>query len=172
MRRPFDPMRLASGRRDSRRWDSRRLETGPSHCARQGWKPPLRGAGPRRSLGWLGVLGLTVVLGLPPGGGKAQVEAVDGPRTPEPSTLAPVDREVFRQRYGEEALFRLKLGVESGERAPASRLGATGMCGDSWASSPQARAFQAALERKRWYDAGEELGMWRRQCGGGRGVNP
>jgi hypothetical protein len=115
------------------------------------------------------VVGLSAWVGLAPGDGMAGVEAVDGPRAPEPSTLAPVDGEAVRQRYGEEALFRLKLGVEAGERAPAPPSGTVGRCGGGWASSPQARLFQAALERKRWYEAGEALGTWRRQCGGSGG---
>jgi hypothetical protein len=104
----------------------------------------------------------------------AQAEVMKEPLSPQPSSLAPVETEAFRERYGQEALFRLKLGVEAGERSAAPLPGPAVACEAGWPSSPQGRAFQAALARQQWYGAGEALGAWRRQCGGaaGRGMAP
>jgi hypothetical protein len=89
------------------------------------------------------------------------------PLLPQPSSLTPVDTEAFRQRHGQEALFRLMLGVDSGERTSTLGIGSAAGCADGWAKAPQAQGFQAALNRKQWYEAGETLGRWRRQCGTG-----
>ncbi len=96
-----------------------------------------------------------------------QAESMREPLLPQPASLAPVETEAFRERYGQEALFRLKLGVESGERSRAAGSAPAATCETGWANSPQSRSFQAALSRKQWYDAGEALGAWRRQCGSG-----
>jgi hypothetical protein len=49
------------------------------------------------------------------------------PAEPSAASLAPVDRELLRERYGQEALFRLRLGVDEGERAAGSS-GVTRSC--------------------------------------------
>lgn len=124
-----------------------------------------RGVGPTLALA--GLIGLSGLAGLggPLEGGRAA--PLQEPLLPRPASLAPVDTEAFRQRYGQEALFRLKLGVESGERSRVPVSGPTGTCEVGWSNAPQARVFQEALAQKRWYDAGEALGGWRRQCGTG-----
>jgi hypothetical protein len=133
-------------------------------------------AGVGLTLGWFGAMGLSGWVGLAGlgglkgGGGAARAEAMREPLTPQPSSLAPVDVEGFRQRYGQEALFRLKLGVEAGERSAAGPSGAAGRCAEGWTNSAQGRAFQAALAREQWYAAGEALGLWRRHCGSGSGA--
>lgn len=91
--------------------------------------------------------------------------------TPEPSSLAPVDQQAFTQRYGDEALFRLKLGVDAGERTTPTG-GGRAACAPSWSGSAQEQAFQRALNQKHWYQAGEVLGAWRRQCGSTAGGHP
>ncbi len=54
--------------------------------------------------------GLAAVLALlVPSMGRAQ-----GILEPGNSSLAPIDREAFRQQYGQEGLFRLRLGVAGG----------------------------------------------------------
>lgn len=85
--------------------------------------------------------------------------------TPNPSSLAPIDKEAFIQRYGDEALFRLQLGVEGGERSDP-KGGGTAPCQGGWQGSEQEQRFQAAVNRKQWYAAGEIVGIWRRQCAG------
>ena len=109
----------------------------------------------------LGLTGLSgpVVVGL--GGAAARADGMKEPLSPQPSSLAPVETEAFRQRYGQEALFRLKLGVDAGERAPGPVPGRTVACEAGWAQSPQGRAFAAAVAREQWYGAGEQLGAWR-----------
>lgn len=72
------------------------------------------------------------------------------------STLAPLDVEALRQRYGQEALFRLRLGVEAarddGRSCAPSAQG--------WIGSPQQQQLEAELAAGRPYRAGQLLGAW------------
>ena len=88
--------------------------------------------------------------------------------SPPASSLAPVDREAFRSQYGQEALFRLRLGVDAAD--PSGHGTATaGPCpSPSWSGSPQQQRFDAALRGKQYYGAGVALGEWRRLCSAGR----
>jgi hypothetical protein len=79
-------------------------------------------------------------------------------------SLAPVEAEAFRQQYGQEALFRLRLGVDAarddGGPCPAGTL--------TWSDSPQGRLYQQKLAAVEPYAAGVALGSWQlqqRRCG-------
>ena len=76
----------------------------------------------------LGLTGLAGPVVVGPGGAAARADGMKEPLSPQPSSLAPVETEAFRQRYGQEALFRLKLGVDAGERAPGPVPGRTVAC--------------------------------------------
>lgn len=121
---------------------------------------------PRASLRKVFGLLLVLAFGSPWGDRRVWADSpMREPLIPAPSSLAPVDTEAFRQRYGQEALFRLKLGVEAGERVtPRDR---DLPCSGRWDGSAQAKAFLAEVERQHWYEAGQVLGTWRRSCGGG-----
>jgi hypothetical protein len=91
------------------------------------------------------------------------------PAEPSAASLAPVDREWLRQQYGQEALFRLRLGVDAGERDAAERdpgfAGGSGGCSAvHWPDSPQQRRYAAALRAGHFFEAGQALGQWRRWC--------
>ena len=89
------------------------------------------------------------------------------PAEPSAASLAPVDRELLRERYGQEALFRLRLGVDAGER-DAGTPGLTRSCPSRlWPDSPQQRRWAAALTAGQFFAAGQALGQWRRLCGAG-----
>ncbi len=92
-------------------------------------------------------------------------------------SLAPLDVERFRAQYGQDALFRLRLGVDA---ASAPTPGASGAdvaavappCpvpspaqAPSWAESAEQRQFNQALEQRRYFDAGKVLGRWQRRHG-------
>lgn len=83
---------------------------------------------------------------------------------PDGATLAPIDREAFRQQYGQEGLFRLRLGVDAAERS--SEVGATPQpCpSSSWNVSLQKQRYDKALSHRQYYLAGKALGEWRRLC--------
>lgn len=83
---------------------------------------------------------------------------------PHSGSLTPVDREAFRQQYGQEGLFRLQLGVDAAEQPP--RAGATAqLCpAATWAGSPQKQRYDAAMGLRKFYAAGQALGEWRRLC--------
>jgi hypothetical protein len=83
--------------------------------------------------------------------------------------LAPIDREAFRQQYGQEGLFRLRLGVEAAEQPTAKADAGAGAAPQTcpaatWAGSPQKQRYDAALSLGKYYAAGEALGEWRRLC--------
>ena len=89
-------------------------------------------------------------------------------------SLLPLEPEAFRARYGQEALFRLRLGVDASLSPPASSPGvvsgaqpaASGPCPPSgWAASAERRQFDQALEQHRYYAAGQVLGLWQRRHG-------
>ena len=88
------------------------------------------------------------------------------------ASLQPLDVEGFRARYGQEALFRLRLGVDA---AIAPSPGAAGGGGDgrppgpcearTWAESAEQRQYTQAVEQQRYFDAGQALGRWQRRQG-------
>ena len=87
---------------------------------------------------------------------------------PNNSSLAPIDREAFRQQYGQESLFRLRLGVDAAEQPAKAGAGAGSTpqpCpAASWAGSLQKQRYDAAMSLRKYYTAGEALGEWRRLC--------
>ena len=89
------------------------------------------------------------------------------PAEPSAASLAPVDRELLRERYGQEALFRLRLGVDWGERDAGSPGGTRTCPSRLWSDSSQQRRYGAALSAGQFFEAGQALGQWRRLCGGG-----
>ena len=104
--------------------------------------------------------GLAAVLALlVPSMGRAQ-----GILEPGNSSLAPIDREAFRQQYGQEGLFRLRLGVDAAEQPPNAAAAPQSCPAASWNSSPQKQRYDAAMGLRKYYAAGEALGEWRRLC--------
>ncbi|MCP9833721.1 MULTISPECIES: hypothetical protein [unclassified Cyanobium] len=83
---------------------------------------------------------------------------------PGNSSLAPIDREAFRQQYGQESLFRLRLGVEAAEQTPKAGASPQSCPAASWAGSMQKQSYDTALSLRKYYAAGEALGEWRRLC--------
>ncbi len=75
--------------------------------------------------------------------------------------LAPIDREAFRQQYGQEGLFRLRLGVDAAEQPPKAGAAPQSCSAASWAGSPQKQRYDAAMDLRKYYAAGEALGEWR-----------
>jgi len=114
-----------------------------------------------RASALLGTLLLAVPL-LAGGPGRAAELA-----EPSAASLAPVDRELLRERYGQEALFRLRLGVDWGERDAGSPGGTRTCPSRVWSDSSQQRRYGAALSAGQFFEAGQALGQWRRLCGGG-----
>ncbi len=83
---------------------------------------------------------------------------------PNDGSLAPIDREAFRQQYGQEGLFRLRLGVDAAEQPPRAGAAPQSCPAATWAVSPQKQRYDAALSVRKYYAAGEALGEWRRLC--------
>ncbi|MEN9877902.1 MAG: hypothetical protein RLZZ158_941 [Cyanobacteriota bacterium] len=80
------------------------------------------------------------------------------------TSLAPVDPELIRSSYGQEALFRFELGVDAGLGMETPKI-----CPDprqGWGASAQHQAMEAALKRGQFFEAGKELGAWQKagQC--------
>ncbi len=121
-------------------------------------RPPLAPWRQRRAAGLAAGLALLVPSVFPP------VVKGQGIVEPNNSSLAPIDREAFRQQYGQEGLFRLRLGVDAAEQ-PA-KAGATPQpCpAATWAGSVQKQRYDAAMGLRKFYAAGEALGEWRRLC--------
>ena len=107
-------------------------------------------------------LAAALVLLLPSAG---QAEGIVEPGN---GSLAPIDREAFRQQYGQESLFRLRLGVDAAEQPAKAGAGAGSTpqpCpAASWAGSLQKQRYDAAMSQRKFYVAGEALGEWRRLC--------
>ncbi|MFZ0409177.1 MAG: hypothetical protein WAM11_13860 [Cyanobium sp.] len=104
----------------------------------------------------------------------------------EAESLLPLDAEGFRARYGQEALFRLRLGVDSAPRSgpAAASSGAVRAAGSrppgpcpapafqapaweapnweapNWKASAEQRQFHQAVEHQRFFEAGQILGLW------------
>lgn len=83
---------------------------------------------------------------------------------PNNGSLAPIDREAFRQQYGQEGLFRLRLGVDAAEQPPKAGAAPQSCPAANWAGSVQKQRYDAALSLRKFYAAGEALGEWRRLC--------
>jgi hypothetical protein len=83
---------------------------------------------------------------------------------PGNSSLAPIDREAFRQQYGQEGLFRLRLGVDAAEQPPKAGAAPQPCPAANWAGSLQKQRYDAAMGLRKFYAAGEALGEWRRLC--------
>lgn len=101
-------------------------------------------------------------------GSGADTPAIREPM-PSAASLAPVDTEAFRERYGTMGLFRLRLGVDAAA-TPAAKDAAPLPCPPPpWSESTEHEAFTKALAASRFHDAGKALGRWRRwsaACGG------
>lgn len=108
----------------------------------------------RRSL--LAVL-IAVALALPCSATPLQAAGEPTPPASTSASLAPLDTEAFRDRYGQEALFRLRLGVDASGGAQACAPD-----GPPWRDSEPRQRFEQALAQRRWYEAGRILGQWRR----------
>jgi len=81
-------------------------------------------------------------------------------------SLAPLDVEAFRQRYGQQPLFRLRLGADAAFAASAGGSACAGFVAD-WLRSPQHGEFERALSAEQPFLAGQALGRWQRlasQC--------
>ena len=121
-------------------------------------RPPRAPLRRRRAAGLAAALALLV-----PAGGQAE-----GIVEPDNDSLAPIDREAFRQQYGQEGLFRLRLGLDAAEQSPKAGAGAGSTpqpCpAATWTGSPQKQRYDAALSLRKYYAAGEALGEWRRLC--------
>lgn len=80
------------------------------------------------------------------------------------TSLAPVNVDQFRERYGQEALFRLRLGVDSAPDPGASCTPPP----PAWPESIQFREYERQLAAGAPYEAGRQLGgwqRWQRRCG-------
>ncbi len=112
----------------------------------------------RRSAGLAASLALLVPPIIP------SVGQAEGIVEPGNGSLAPIDREAFRQQYGQEGLFRLRLGVDAAEQTPKAGAAPQSCHATAWAGSQQKQRYDTALSLRKYYAAGEALGEWRRQC--------
>ena len=81
-------------------------------------------------------------------------------------SLAPLEVEAFRQRYGQQQLFRLRLGADAGFETFSAGSACAGFQAD-WAVSAQHSEFERALSAGQPFAAGQALGRWQRlasQC--------
>ncbi len=80
------------------------------------------------------------------------------------TSLAPVDPELIRGSYGQEALFRFELGVDAGLATEAAKNCSGPQ--QAWGASAQQQAMEAALKRGQFFEAGQLLGIWQKglQC--------
>ncbi len=129
------------------------------------------GSGLRETIGIPAGIALGLLLGFAPlpwrplQAAPAAAEPSHGAPPPNGRSLAPLDTESIRTRYGQEALFRLRLGVEAvpaaGARPP------TGVpCGAmAWGTSPEHGRFEADLAAGRYFQAGQALGAWQNRTG-------
>ncbi len=91
--------------------------------------------------------------------------AVWGGSVPADRSLAPLDVEQVRDLYGQEALFRMRLGVEAAHDDGAACPGGP----MAWSGSAQAEQLERQLQAGRPYAAGQILGtwqLWQQRCGG------
>jgi hypothetical protein len=130
----------------------------------------MRLAGLPRRLRPLTPFGLGLA-GLPWAGLLLAMEPLSAAQLPAGSLL-PLEAEAFRARYGQEALFRLRLGVDAAPSPSTDSPGVVagdqpapaGPCPPSgWAASAERRQFDQAVEQSRFYAAGQVLGLWQRR---------
>jgi hypothetical protein len=97
--------------------------------------------------------GLTAVLllSLPPG------SQADEQGAPAASSLAPLDVEAFRSRYGQAALFRLRLGIDSTPDPGGACAGPA----PAWGESAERPRYDQALAEGSYYRAGQIFAGWR-----------
>jgi hypothetical protein len=115
--------------------------------------------------GAVAVTSAALVAGVSPGGWAADLaQAIEHPAPVGLRSLAPLDVEAFRLRYGQLRLFRLRLGADAGFDASPSGSGCDGFQAD-WASSAQHGAFERAMNGDQPFAAGLALGRWQRLAG-------
>ena len=78
-------------------------------------------------------------------------------------SLLPVDGEHFREQYGQEALFRLRLGVDAGSVPPRGASPQAPCPAPDWDGSAEQRQYNQALGQGSSFEAGKALGRWQRQ---------
>ena len=91
----------------------------------------------------------------------AQVQAEEHAVPASQRSLAPLDVEAFRQRHGQQFLFRLRLGADAGFDALPDPAACSGFQAD-WARSAQHERFERALSAGHPFVAGQALGRWQR----------
>ena len=77
--------------------------------------------------------------------------------------LLPVDGERFRGQYGQEALFRLRLGVDAGSVTPTGASPPARCPAPDWDGSAEQHQYNQALKQGSSFEAGKALGRWQRQ---------
>lgn len=83
---------------------------------------------------------------------------VEGKDVPATSSLAPIDLEGFRTRYGQKAFFRFSLGVDA---APVPGIACAGPV-PVWDNSALRKNNERALAEGGYFLAGEAFGDWQR----------
>jgi len=101
---------------------------------------------------------------LAPGGGPLRAGSVI-PESPSSGSLLPLDADTFRAQYGQEAIFRFRLGVDAAlAPSPAAEAAPPPACpAPDWEASLERRQYSQTLEQRRFYEAGQALGRWQRQ---------
>jgi hypothetical protein len=92
-------------------------------------------------------------------------DAIQGDATPSDPTrdgrsLAPIDGEAFRTRYGQEALFRLRLGVDAVRDVGNPHPAAAACPPFGWSESPERARYEGEVAAGRYFLAGQSLGAW------------
>ena len=98
------------------------------------------------------------------GWAAAPAQAVEHSAPTGQSLLAPLDAEAFRLRFGQQRLFRLRLGADAGLEASCRGSGCAGFRAD-WSSSTQHEEFERAMNGDQPFAAGQALGRWQRLSG-------
>lgn len=96
----------------------------------------------------------------------AQAQAVEHSAPMEHRSLAPLNGEAFRLRYGQQRLFRLRLGADAGFEASSKDSGCASFQAE-WPGSAQHGQFERAMDADQPFAAGLALGRWQRlseQC--------
>jgi hypothetical protein len=79
-------------------------------------------------------------------------------------SLAPVDGEAFRSRYGQEALFRLRLGVDAFRDAVNPQQAVLSCPPVGWSEAPEHASYERELAAGSYFRAGQALGAWQHQA--------
>ena len=86
------------------------------------------------------------------------------PRGPlRAQTQLPGGGERFRDQYGQEALFRLRLGVDAGSVTPGGASPQVRCPAPDWVGSAEQHQYNQALKQGSSFEAGKALGRWQRQ---------